>query len=86
MSVNREYKSDVFTELFSDPEMLITLYNAVSHSSLPLDTPVDITTEFLEAHSKVQYTSWYVACAQQSDIVLAVRNKPLAAEVAPFIM
>ena len=44
MSVNREYKSSLFTTLFSDAETLLSLYNAMSGSDLPLDTPVEIAT------------------------------------------
>ena len=44
MSVNREYKSSVFTELFSDPAKLLSLYNAIAGSSLPSDTPIKIAT------------------------------------------
>jgi len=44
MSANREYKSSVFATLFGDSEKLLSLYNAVSGSQLPLDTPVDIAT------------------------------------------
>ena len=44
MSVNREYKNSVFTTLFNDAEILLSLYNALSGSDLPLDTPVEIAT------------------------------------------
>jgi hypothetical protein len=44
MEVNREYKSGMFAKLFSDGEALIDLYNAISGSTLPGDTSVDITT------------------------------------------
>jgi predicted transposase/invertase (TIGR01784 family) len=44
MSVNREYKNSLFTTLFNDAEKLLSLYNAVSGSNLPLDTPVEIAT------------------------------------------
>ena len=44
MSVNREYKNSLFTTLFNDAEKLLSLYNAVSGSDLPLDTPVEIAT------------------------------------------
>ena len=44
MSVNREYKNSLFTTLFNDTEKLLSLYNAVSGSDLPTDTPVEIAT------------------------------------------
>ena len=44
MSVNREYKSSLFSTLFNDAETLLSLYNALSGSDLPLDTPVEIAT------------------------------------------
>jgi len=44
MQANREFKSTVFTALFSDPEKLLELYNAVSKSELPRDTPLKIIT------------------------------------------
>ena len=44
MNVNREYKSSVFTTLFSDPDKLVSLFNAISGGELPLDTPVEIAT------------------------------------------
>ena len=44
MSANREYKSSVFTTLFNDESNLLSLYNAVSGSDLPSDTPLEIAT------------------------------------------
>ena len=44
MSVNREYKDSLFTTLFNAAEKLLSLYNALSGSELPLDTPVEIAT------------------------------------------
>ena len=44
MGVNREYKDSLFTTLFDDAETLLALYNALSGSDLPLDTPVEIAT------------------------------------------
>ena len=44
MSANREYKSSVFTALFSDPDKIISLYNAIAGCDLPLDTPITIAT------------------------------------------
>ena len=44
MSANREYKSSMFTTLFSDTGKLLSLYNAVSGNDLPLDTPLQIAT------------------------------------------
>ena len=44
MGANREYKSSVFTTLFNDESNLLSLYNAVSGSDLPPDTPLEIAT------------------------------------------
>jgi len=44
MSANREYKDSVFTLLFGTPEKMIELYNAVSGSNLPSDTPITDAT------------------------------------------
>ena len=44
MSVNREYKSSVFTALFNDHEELLKLYNALTGCLLPLNTSVEIAT------------------------------------------
>jgi len=44
MSVNREYKSTVFTALFDDKEKLLSLYNAITGSDFPDDTFVKIAT------------------------------------------
>jgi predicted transposase/invertase (TIGR01784 family) len=44
MGVNREFKNSLFTTLFDNAEKLISLYNAVSGSNLPLDAPVEIAT------------------------------------------
>ena len=44
MGANREYKNSVFTTLFNDESNLLSLYNAVSGSELPLDTPLEIAT------------------------------------------
>ena len=44
MSVNREFKDSLFTTLFNDTGKLLSLYNAVSGSELPTDTPVEIAT------------------------------------------
>ena len=44
MNINREYKDSLFTTLFNDAEKLLSLYNAVSGSNLPPDTPVEIAT------------------------------------------
>ena len=44
MSANRKYKNSVFTSLFTDEDKLLNLYNAVSGSDLPADTPIRIAT------------------------------------------
>ena len=44
MGANREYKSSVFTTLFNNESNLLSLYNAVSGSKLPMDTPLEIAT------------------------------------------
>jgi predicted transposase/invertase (TIGR01784 family) len=44
MSINREYKNNLFTTLFSDAEKLLSLYNALADSDLPSDTAVEIAT------------------------------------------
>jgi hypothetical protein len=44
MSVNREYKASIFETLFDGTAKLLSLYNALSGSDLPLDTPVEIAT------------------------------------------
>ena len=44
MSANREYKNSVFTLLFSTPDKMLELYNAVSGNNLPSDTPIKIAT------------------------------------------
>ncbi|MDR3147142.1 MAG: hypothetical protein LBU00_02040 [Treponema sp.] len=44
MPVNREYKSSVFSLLFSDPELLRELYGAIAGISLPPDLPITINT------------------------------------------
>ena len=43
-SANREHKSSAFSALFSEPEKILTLYNAVSRNEYPLDASVKITT------------------------------------------
>ena len=44
MTARREFKSNIFGELFSTPEAFITLYNALSGSNLPTDTPAKRVT------------------------------------------
>ncbi|MCL2082066.1 MAG: Rpn family recombination-promoting nuclease/putative transposase [Oscillospiraceae bacterium] len=41
---NSKYKDSFFTSLFSEPEKVLRLYNAISRSKYPLDTPIEITT------------------------------------------
>ena len=38
------YKDSVFSKLFSEPNKILTLYNAVSQNNYPPETAVDITT------------------------------------------
>ena len=44
MGANKKYKSSVFATLFADKEKLLSLYNAITNSELPADTPVEIAT------------------------------------------
>ena len=44
MGANRKFKSSVFITLFNDPERLMSLYNAVTGSTLPLETPIEMAT------------------------------------------
>ncbi|MCL2805098.1 MAG: hypothetical protein FWD26_04080, partial [Treponema sp.] len=44
MTVNRKFKSSVFTTLFENPDLLRELYCALEGVSLPPDTPVSINT------------------------------------------
>ena len=44
MGANREYKSTVFTKLFSETDALLELYNALSGSSYGTDTEIEINT------------------------------------------
>ncbi len=44
MGANREYKDSVFTLLFSEPERLIELYNALAGSNYGTDTKIEINT------------------------------------------
>jgi hypothetical protein len=44
MAANREYKSSVFSLLFSEPEVLRELYQAIAGTVLPPDLPVTINT------------------------------------------
>ena len=44
MPVNREYKSTVFTSLFSDTRELLSLYNAIMGLNLPETTYIEIAT------------------------------------------
>ncbi|MDR3278734.1 MAG: Rpn family recombination-promoting nuclease/putative transposase, partial [Oscillospiraceae bacterium] len=60
MGANREYKDSVFTKLFSDPELLLELYNAIEGSSYGLDTKIEINTLedvlFLEQLNDISFT------------------------------
>jgi predicted transposase/invertase (TIGR01784 family) len=44
MCVNRNYKSTVFSDLFSDKEVLRELYSAIEGISIPPDIPIEINT------------------------------------------
>jgi len=44
MEVQREFKSTVFAKLFSEPEALIELYNALSGSNYNASTKIEINT------------------------------------------
>jgi hypothetical protein len=44
MTVNKKFKNNVFTSLFSDPDLLRELYCAIGGVSLPSDIPVQINT------------------------------------------
>ncbi len=41
---NREYKASLFVSLFSEPEKMLELYNALSGTNYPPDTHVEIAT------------------------------------------
>ena len=44
MNANREYKSTVFTTLFSETDKLLELYNALSGGNYGADTTIEINT------------------------------------------
>ncbi|MCL2820896.1 MAG: Rpn family recombination-promoting nuclease/putative transposase [Oscillospiraceae bacterium] len=44
MKANREYKSTLFSKLFSDTDNLRELYNAIADTDYGKDTPVEIST------------------------------------------
>ena len=64
MNANREYKNSVFTTLFSNPEALLSLYNAVTRSHLQADTPIEIATL-----DDVLFTDW------RNDIAFVLNDK-----------
>jgi len=64
MSTNREFKNSVFATLFSDPKRLLSLYNAVSESQLPADTPITIATL-----DDVLFTDW------RNDVAFVINDK-----------
>ena len=41
---NTKHKDSFFTKLFSEPEKILKLYNALSQSQYPPETPIEITT------------------------------------------
>ena len=43
-SINRNYKDSVFRVIFSEPEKMIELYNAIFDTNYPPDTHIDINT------------------------------------------
>jgi len=72
MKANREYKNSVFTTLYSDPQRLLSLYNAVSGSQLPVDTPILIATL-----DDVLFTDWRndVAFVLDERIVILIEHQ-----------
>jgi predicted transposase/invertase (TIGR01784 family) len=44
VAANANFKDSVFTKLFSETDKIIKMYNALSQSQYPLDTPIEITT------------------------------------------
>ena len=41
---NEKHKDSVFTTLFAEPDKMLSLYNALSESQYPPETPIEITT------------------------------------------
>jgi hypothetical protein len=72
MSVKREYKNNIFNTLFNDAEKLLSLYNAVTGSNLPLDTSIKIATL-----DDVLFISWRndVAFVLNDRIVVLVEHQ-----------
>ncbi len=64
MNAKREYKDSVFTMLFNNKQTLIELYNALTGSKFPPDTPVEITTL-----TNVLFNSW------RDDIAFVIDGK-----------
>ena len=60
MGANREYKSTVFSELFSEADTLLELYNALSGSNYGSETVIDINTLddvlFMDMMNDVSFT------------------------------
>jgi hypothetical protein len=44
MSSNREYKNSLFTYVFKEPDTMLEIYNALTGSTLPPDTPIEPAT------------------------------------------
>ena len=44
LATKRKHKDTVFTKLFGNPKNFIELYNAITGSNYPLDTPIEIAT------------------------------------------
>ena len=67
-----KHKNNVLTTLFKDPEQLIRLYNALTNSNLPPDTPIEVVT--LE---NVLYSGWHndIAFIVDSRLVILVEHQ-----------
>ncbi len=44
VQANRNYKASVFSTLFSEPQVTLELYNAVTGQNYPPDTKIEIVT------------------------------------------
>ena len=53
MEGNREHKNSMFATLFSDPEKLYKLYNAIADTDYGADTPFEVNTETKKESRKV---------------------------------
>ena len=81
MAVNREYKATLFSELFSEPDRLRELYNALADTDYGKDTPVEINTLesafFNDLRNDVSFTidNKYVVLLEHQSTINA--NMPL---------